>query len=1230
MPSALKYTTLSETTLYKMLHQGFRASDDADVAELLSSDVSRVCRWAAQRMKRMQALHEQYTLHDEVHLRRVTALMALVMPEEVLRGLNPIELALLILAAHLHDQGMIPDRERLERIRAGEDRELKDFERRWLLDNPKLREVREKQRDATLSEDSKERYRIVEQQLRDAMITDVIRRDHGRRSAEIVRERYGDGDLLTVDDVHLAPFLAKLCESHERPTTWISEANGFGIDERLGSYDVNLHYLAHVLRLADILDFDRDRVPEPLYKNINFTSEVSLREWNKHRSIRSWKIERGLIQFTAECKHPAYQKALYEFMDWIDRELEGAHSSVAGYGPSIRDRYHFDNLPTAVDRKRIRPRQGAYEYHDVEFSLSRDDMVQLLMTSKLYQSPSLCVRELLQNSLDALRHRKALYRRDGADLSFGGVFLEHRLDEDGRELLVCRDDGVGMDVGIVRNFLTRVGRSYYRSPQFEWEREKLRGVGEDFDPCARFGIGFMSCFMLGDKIKIRTRIDRGPSEGRGDPLEVEITSLDSMLVIRKGPPNLPPGTEVEVTIREKPLVYNTNTDQVKLTEVVEGYAVACEFPIEARCTIPGIESEVRLSPGVYEKPTEMEQVRLESRVTLEQDFREIDSRLQGKIRISFLRDEHGNLAVRNDEARWSRAGRALRATLRLLRREEGWQEGMWNQERLWMMDETYTAGHVCLDGIVVSGALRTPTGRGKKPPSDHNPIRLGRAYFTLDVRGDAKPPLTPARTPDRGDADEPTFLGRTLGDHPGWLRLRKLAALANGRLWEQVAERCSGDPELLWQLAAIHETFHQSSTSAHPPASQNEYELFKSEYETGSVSRYVSRFFLFLWMRAAYIWSYLHFPVGTPQGGVEWRTAAELGRLYWRFTHDSRPIQSPTPPTSEDLAKARARTIHRGIVRQSSDSHVQDPPQRLRGGSEEQPREEQPRLVEHPRLVTHDSRPIQAPKSVEKWLRDPVSPARWWDPNAFLAWSERAKKYDGADAYWEDEPSRIIEFDNLDVLLEWADRADAADWGDEPPLIEGGGSGPLIVGWDEYTFLEPLLGLSSLTLDGGEPVIDVREPSDPDLVPGEYAFLALLDTEGPANPPLIMSYSGDLRGALTAGFVRQSLNRDHAIIRLAVAAQYKERLTEVERFAESLVRYATDLPDFYDAVAEAYPSVQEPLRHLGAMYRAVDWSNVDEKYRPPYKIWSRERGFDFITEDRLIEWAKFEPRDISY
>jgi hypothetical protein len=65
------------------------------------------------------------------------------------------------------------------------------------------------------------------------------------------------------------------------------------------------------------------------------------------------------------------------------------------------DSYRLD-IPQRVDRSRIGPKDGRYVYHDLEFTLSRDEIVGLLMTEKLYRTPSLAIRELVQNALDAL------------------------------------------------------------------------------------------------------------------------------------------------------------------------------------------------------------------------------------------------------------------------------------------------------------------------------------------------------------------------------------------------------------------------------------------------------------------------------------------------------------------------------------------------------------------------------------------------------------------------------------------------------------------------------------------------------------------------------------------------------------------------------------------------------------------------------------------------------------
>src|SRR6185437_10230877 len=112
--------------------------------------------------------------------------------------------------------------------------------------------------------------------------------------------------------------------------------------------------LAHVLRLADILDFDRERTPDSLYRAIHFTSPVSLLEWQKHRSVVGWEIAPNRILFAAECDHPAYERAIREFVTWIDSEL----AALESWGRSLPAEFRSCSLrlPQKVDAGRIGPR----------------------------------------------------------------------------------------------------------------------------------------------------------------------------------------------------------------------------------------------------------------------------------------------------------------------------------------------------------------------------------------------------------------------------------------------------------------------------------------------------------------------------------------------------------------------------------------------------------------------------------------------------------------------------------------------------------------------------------------------------------------------------------------------------------------------------------------------------------------------------------------------------------
>ena len=511
------------------------------ISTCLSSNLPVICKEACDRMKAMPAVAPNYTLHDETHLLRTTELMALILGE-VLTALNPVEIALLILSAHFHDQGMIPDSEEYRELSQMPEYVL--FRDNWYIEHPNRNEIAQQIVNHTLSE--KELIRLSAQlsELDLAILTDYLRSTHGFRSAEFLRSRYPTDKRFEVDGISLVELTAKLCNSHCESTENLTPSNGLRFDEQVGSCIVNMPFLAIILRLADILDFDRERTPDALYRTIHFTSDVSLREWEKHRGVHGWGISEARIRFSMQYDHPVYEAAARQYMDSIDIELSNSHELCRQF-PSEFARYKL-RLPQKVDRSRIGPRNNAYIYHDLEFSLSRDEIIRLLMTQNLYSNPSICIRELLQNALDALRYRKALYACNGIDWEDGMIRMEHGVDKDGYEIIRCSDNGVGMDEGIITKFLTKVGRSFYRSPEFEQQRVEFRRCGKDFDPCSKFGIGFMSFFMLGDRIKIETQRDYGIGKTFGDPLNIETNGLSSILVIRKGSYNQPVGTTVTI------------------------------------------------------------------------------------------------------------------------------------------------------------------------------------------------------------------------------------------------------------------------------------------------------------------------------------------------------------------------------------------------------------------------------------------------------------------------------------------------------------------------------------------------------------------------------------------------------------------------------------------------------------------------------------------------------------
>lgn len=120
------------------------------------------------------------------------------------------------------------------------------------------------------------------------------------------------------------------------------------------------------------------------------------------------------------------------------------------------------------------------------FQVDLKGMVDVL-SHHLYSSPTVFVRELLQNAVDAIEARRS------QDPSHQGI-VRFEVDPTTRTVIVS-DNGVGLSQQQITDFVSRVGASSKRSLSAD---ELDRFIGQ-------FGIGLLSCFMVTDELVILTR-----------------------------------------------------------------------------------------------------------------------------------------------------------------------------------------------------------------------------------------------------------------------------------------------------------------------------------------------------------------------------------------------------------------------------------------------------------------------------------------------------------------------------------------------------------------------------------------------------------------------------------------------------------------------------------------------------------------------------------------------------
>jgi hypothetical protein len=422
-----------------------------------------------------------YTLHNGQHQLNILNLYEKLLGQEI-KSLTDLESAILILSAFYHDIGMV--------FNDSERSNLKDEEyfSEFLVEN-----IRAK---LAISEDNGISTETAEW---------FCRWSHAKRVW-----KYLDpiNDKLLWEGNNIRKELAKVCLSHNEKTDYIKS-------ESLSSSFWNnsdFKFCAILLRLADVLDFDDTRTPESTYYFLgldepkNRKEKNSQVEWKKHFaskgfSFENWSNENNYtILFQAAPKEPTIEHDIHSFLNYIENEFKEC-SSILQF---CSERWKHFKLPEKIDRKNIIS-QG-YTFGDFKFSLDQTQVLSLLMGESLYNDQYVFIRELLQNAIDTSRHRK-FYEINRGNISFESKQIDVSTwhDSDGYRWIRIDDCGMGMTFSQISKFFLKVGNSYYNSDEFKVEKLSYKKNSYDFVPVSRFGIGVLSCFIVGDIVEVSTK-----------------------------------------------------------------------------------------------------------------------------------------------------------------------------------------------------------------------------------------------------------------------------------------------------------------------------------------------------------------------------------------------------------------------------------------------------------------------------------------------------------------------------------------------------------------------------------------------------------------------------------------------------------------------------------------------------------------------------------------------------
>ena len=469
-------------------------------------------------------LFPHYSRHDESHSKQILVNIERLLGDNI-NLLTATDTWLILESAYWHDIGMVVPRGDLQD--AIDDPEFQTFvESICAQHNHELHSFAcafKVKSDAALIFEYSTPLEMVSK-FRDFM-AEWFRRKHPTRAEQIVRTPMSTVGISSprteLIPMRLFKVLGRICQMHGSPFSELLAESGLPFREAgMAQDDCHPRFVACLLRMGDLLDLDDNRFC-PVMQRIagDDRSNVSKAHEDKHSGMRHLRIDQERIEVVAECETIDGYLEAFRWFDWLKREVQDQMTHWRDIAPSRE----LGLLPM-LGPISVRLGGNLQILKDGErpaFSVDAGKAMELLQGNNLYDSKFVCIRELLQNAVDATLLKTWLTRKNDAsiwaspdnqevaDLFIGAPVIvelkesnceQNSTSEKSIWTVTIRDSGTGISRDDLE-YMLRVGGS-----QRNIKRQcEINNMPEWMKPSGTFGIGLQSVFMLCNEVSLLTK-----------------------------------------------------------------------------------------------------------------------------------------------------------------------------------------------------------------------------------------------------------------------------------------------------------------------------------------------------------------------------------------------------------------------------------------------------------------------------------------------------------------------------------------------------------------------------------------------------------------------------------------------------------------------------------------------------------------------------------------------------